>query len=139
MPILDSEINLITYLASTLMSLGDTEIYSETYEQVVHSICSSGDVEPTWEPPSANVKYHINGSEGRTIRRLSLGPFGEEKIKHLVQGSLLQFDGGESQGQEGRGGMGRLGSYCVLSLIRTLIIQVCAAVSIILLYTHRET
>ncbi|KAF9646392.1 hypothetical protein BDM02DRAFT_3118710 [Thelephora ganbajun] len=76
-PILD-EINLITHLASTLMSLGDTEIYSKTYEQVVRSIRSSGDVEPTWEPPSADIKYEYKWA-GATDDR-AFGPFGEEEL-----------------------------------------------------------
>ncbi|KAF9783858.1 hypothetical protein BJ322DRAFT_1067364 [Thelephora terrestris] len=72
------EINLVTHLASTLMSLGDTEIYSKTYEQVVRSVRSSGDVEPDWEPPSADVKYEykwIGATDGQTF-----GPFGEEEL-----------------------------------------------------------
>jgi len=72
------EINLVTHLASTLMSLGDTEIYSKTYEQIVRSIRSSGDVEPTWEPPSAEVKYEykwIGATDNQTF-----GPFGEEEL-----------------------------------------------------------
>ena len=72
------EINLITHLASTLMSLGDTEIYSKTYEQVVRSVRSSGDVEPTWEPPSADVKYEYKWVEGADDQ--TFGPFGEEEL-----------------------------------------------------------
>ena len=72
------EINLITHLASTLMSLGDTEIYSKTYEQVVRSVRSSGDVEPDWEPPSADVKYEykwIGATDDKTF-----GPFSEGEL-----------------------------------------------------------
>ena len=60
------------------MSLGDTEIYSKTYEQVVRSVRSSGDVEPTWEPPSADVKYEYKWVEGTDDQ--TFGPFGEEEL-----------------------------------------------------------
>ena len=60
------------------MSLGDTEIYSKTYEQVVRSVRSSGDVEPTWEPPSADVKYEYKWVEGADDQ--TFGPFGEEEL-----------------------------------------------------------
>lgn len=72
------EISLITHLASTLMSLGDTEIYSKTYEQVVRSVRSSGDIEPDWEPPSADVKYEykwLGAADDQTF-----GPFSEEEL-----------------------------------------------------------
>lgn len=76
-PISD-EISNITHLASALMSLGDTEIYSKTYEQVVRSVRASGDVEPDWEPPSAHVKYEykwVQATDGQTF-----GPYGEEEL-----------------------------------------------------------
>ncbi|KZT70135.1 hypothetical protein DAEQUDRAFT_225290 [Daedalea quercina L-15889] len=78
-----SEIDHITHLASTLMGLGDTDIYSKTYEELVRSVRSSGIVDSSWVPPSADVKYEYkwavldsSGEDGRLF-----GPFGEEEIQ----------------------------------------------------------
>ena len=72
------EINSVTHLASVLLSLGDAEIYSKTYEQVVRSVRSSGDVEPDWEPPSADVRYEykwIGATDDQTF-----GPFSDVEL-----------------------------------------------------------
>ncbi|EPS98533.1 hypothetical protein FOMPIDRAFT_1037428 [Fomitopsis schrenkii] len=78
-----SDIDHITHLASTLMGLGDIDIYSKTYEELVRSVRSSGIVGASWVPPSADVKYEYkwavpdsSGQEGQVF-----GPFGEEEIK----------------------------------------------------------
>ena len=78
-----SDIDHITHLASTLMGLGDTDIYSKTYEELVRSVRSSGIVDASWVPPSADVKYEYrwavpdsSGQEGQVF-----GPFGEEEIQ----------------------------------------------------------
>lgn len=75
-----SDIDHITHLASTLMSLGDTDIYSRTYEELVRSVRSAGRVNESWVPPSADVKYEykwdISGAPGDIF-----GPFGEEDMK----------------------------------------------------------
>ena len=75
-----TDIERITHLASTLMSLGDIDIYSKSYEELVRGIRSSGSLDPSWEPPSADVKYEykwdIPGSGSDTF-----GPFGEEELK----------------------------------------------------------
>jgi len=39
------------------MSLGDTDIYSRIYEELVRSIRSAGKVDQSWVPTSADVKY----------------------------------------------------------------------------------
>jgi CD2 antigen cytoplasmic tail-binding protein 2 len=74
-----SDIDQITHLASTLMSLGDTDIYSKAYEQLVRSVRSSGQVDPSWDPPSADVKYEykwvVSDDGGQTF-----GPFSEEEM-----------------------------------------------------------
>ena len=77
-----TDIEQITHLASSLMSLGDTDIYSKTYEEIVRSVRSSGKVEPSWEPPSADIKYEYKWSSpaaGQTTE--TFGPFGEEELK----------------------------------------------------------
>ncbi|CCM04597.1 uncharacterized protein FIBRA_06779 [Fibroporia radiculosa] len=78
-----SEIDRITHLASTLMSLGDTDIYSRTYEEFVRSIRSSGKVDPSWVPPSADIKYEykwaVPGAAGQEPE--NFGPFSEEEVQ----------------------------------------------------------
>jgi CD2 antigen cytoplasmic tail-binding protein 2 len=77
-----TDIEQITHLASSLMSLGDTDIYSKTYEEIVRSVRSSGKVEPSWEPPSADIKYEYKWSSpaaGQTTE--TFGPFAEEELK----------------------------------------------------------
>lgn len=78
-----SDIDQITHLASTLMSLGDTDVYSKTYEELVRAVRSSGKVDKDWEPPSADVKYEYKwdvpgatADEGQVF-----GPFGEEDMQ----------------------------------------------------------
>lgn len=77
-----SEIESITHLASNIMSLGDTDIYSRTYEELVRAVRSSGCVDASWDPPSADLKYEYKwdvptaGQNGETF-----GPFGEEEMK----------------------------------------------------------
>ncbi|GBE82170.1 hypothetical protein BKA93DRAFT_741052 [Sparassis latifolia] len=78
-----SQIDFITHLASTLMSLGETDIYSKTYEELVRSVRSSGKVDQSWTPPSADVKYEykwdvpgVSGQRGQVF-----GPFSEEEMQ----------------------------------------------------------
>lgn len=71
----------MTHLASSLMSLGDTDIYSKTYEELVRSVRSSGRVDQTWAPPSADVTYEYKWDvPGASIGEV-FGPFGEEDMK----------------------------------------------------------
>jgi len=83
-----TDIERITHLASNLMSLGDTDIYSKTYEEIVRGVRSSGSLDPSWEPPSADVKYEykwdIPGSGSDTF-----GPFGEEELKAWYKASYF--------------------------------------------------
>ncbi|CAL1704640.1 unnamed protein product [Somion occarium] len=78
-----ADIDQITHFASTLMSLGDTDIYSKTYEELVRSIRSTGKVEESWVPPSADVKYEYkwdvpdaSAPDGQVF-----GPYSEEEMK----------------------------------------------------------
>ncbi|KAH9901385.1 hypothetical protein C8Q73DRAFT_677670 [Cubamyces lactineus] len=77
-----SEIDHITHLASTLMSLGDTDIYSKTYEELVRSIRASGKVGADWVPPSADVKYEFKWDvpEAGDPNQV-FGPFSEEEMR----------------------------------------------------------
>lgn len=85
-----TEIEEITHLASNLMSLGDTDIYSKTYEELVRSVRSSGIVDVNWESPSADVKYEYKWSSpdaGQTDE--TFGPFAEEEIKSWFDASYF--------------------------------------------------
>ena len=85
-----TDIEQITHLASSLMSLGDTDIYSKTYEEIVRSVRSSGKVESSWEPPSADLKYEYKWSSpaaGQTTE--TFGPFGEEELKSWFNASYF--------------------------------------------------
>jgi CD2 antigen cytoplasmic tail-binding protein 2 len=93
-----TDIEKITHLASSLMSLGDTDIYSKTYEEIVRSVRSSGKVEPSWEPPSADIKYEYKWSSpdaGQTTG--SFGPFGEEELKSWFHASYFGSSGEKVQ------------------------------------------
>lgn len=78
-----SDIDHITHLASTLMSLGDTDIYSRTYEELVRSIRSSGKVGNDWVPPSADIKYEYKWDVPDTTAQEGqvFGPYSEEEMK----------------------------------------------------------
>ncbi|KAI0780937.1 hypothetical protein BD413DRAFT_675472 [Trametes elegans] len=77
-----SEIDQITHLASTLMSLGDTDIYSKTYEELVRSIRKSGKVDADWVPPSADVKYEYKWAVPEAGEPEQVfGPFSEDEMK----------------------------------------------------------
>ena len=81
-PSAPSEIDHLTHLASTLMSLGDTDIYNKTYEELVRAVRSAGKVDQAWVPPSADVKYEYKwdvpeaGDANQTF-----GPFSEEEMQ----------------------------------------------------------
>ncbi|TFK76278.1 hypothetical protein BDN72DRAFT_808618 [Pluteus cervinus] len=74
-----TDIEELTSLASTLMSLGDPDIYSKTYEEIVRAVRASGDVDQSWEPPSADVKYEYKWAAGTNTD--VFGPFSEEEMK----------------------------------------------------------
>jgi CD2 antigen cytoplasmic tail-binding protein 2 len=76
-----SDIDLITHLASNIMSLGDTDIYSKTYEELVRAVRSSGQVDQDWVPTSADVKYEYMWDIPGQLPGESFGPFGEVEIK----------------------------------------------------------
>lgn len=76
-----SDIDHITHLASTLMSLGDTDIYSKTYEELVRSVRSAGNVESSWLPPSADVKYEYRWDVPEAQDHQVFGPFSEEEMQ----------------------------------------------------------
>lgn len=78
-----SLIDHITHLAHSLMDMGDTDIYSKTYEELVRSVRASGRVDPSWIPPSADIKYEytwdVPGAAGAVGE--AFGPFTEDEMK----------------------------------------------------------
>lgn len=90
-----SEIDHITHLASTLMSLGEIDIYSKTYEELVRAVRSSGKVGNDWVPPSADVKYEykwdVPGSTGEEPQ--VFGPFSEEEMQSWFKAQYFGLAG----------------------------------------------
>ncbi|KAI0054158.1 hypothetical protein FA95DRAFT_1600646 [Auriscalpium vulgare] len=85
-----SDIDQLTHLASTLMSLGDTDIYSKTYEELVRSVRAAGKVDSSWVPPSADVKYEYKWDVlGATQDGQVFGPFGEEEMQAWYNASYF--------------------------------------------------
>jgi CD2 antigen cytoplasmic tail-binding protein 2 len=77
-----SDVETITHLASSLLSLGDSDIYNKTYEELLRSVRSSGVVDQRWEPPSADIKYQYKWSSPEAGQSDEIfGPFSEEEIK----------------------------------------------------------
>ncbi|KAJ3544932.1 hypothetical protein NM688_g5687 [Phlebia brevispora] len=90
-----SDIDKITHLASLLMSMGDTDIYSKTYEELVRAVRKSGKVQDSWEPPSADVKYEYKwdvpgatAGEGQVF-----GPFSEEEMQSWYKAAYFGIAG----------------------------------------------
>ncbi|EIW85116.1 hypothetical protein CONPUDRAFT_97833 [Coniophora puteana RWD-64-598 SS2] len=92
-PQVTTDIDHITHLASTAMSLGDADIYSKTYEELVRSVRASGQVSPDWMPPSADVKYEYKWNVPSQTEQV-FGPFSEEDMTSWF-GAAYFGDGGE--------------------------------------------
>lgn len=90
-----SQIDQITHLASSVMSLGDTDIYSKTYEELVRSVRAAGRVDDSWVPLSADVKYEykwdVPDVAGQT--GAAFGPFGEEEMKSWFKAAYFGVSG----------------------------------------------
>ena len=80
-PAAPSDIDHITHLASTLMSFGETDIYSKTYEELVRIVRRSGTVDDNWVPPSADVTYEYKWDVPEATDGQVFGPFGEEEMQ----------------------------------------------------------
>ncbi|KAI6005662.1 hypothetical protein EDD15DRAFT_659137 [Pisolithus albus] len=76
-----SDIDLITHLASRVMSLGDVDVYSKTYEELVRSVRASGQVAQDWMPPSADIKYEYKWNVVGSETGDTFGPFSEDEMK----------------------------------------------------------
>jgi len=84
-----TDIELITHLASNLMALGDTDIYSKTYEELVRDVRRSGIVNQNWEPPSADVKYEYKWDIPGADSSQTFGPFSEEEMRAWFKASYF--------------------------------------------------
>jgi len=90
-----SDVEQLTHHASTLLSLGDIDIYSRTYEEIVRSVRSAGKVGSSWVPPSADVKYEYKwdvpgstGGEGQVF-----GPYSEDEMLSWFKASYFGLTG----------------------------------------------
>lgn len=85
-----SPIEHITHIAGMLMSLGDTDVYSKTYEELVRSVRASGKVPRDWDPPSADVKYEYKWDVPEsTAGDQVFGPYSEEEMKTWAKASYF--------------------------------------------------
>lgn len=84
-----SDIDQLTHWASTLMSLGDTDIYSKTYEELVRSVRSSGTVDASWVPPSADVKYEYKWDVPGAQDGQVFGPYSEDEMRAWYKASYF--------------------------------------------------
>ncbi|RDB21267.1 CD2 antigen cytoplasmic tail-binding protein 2 [Hypsizygus marmoreus] len=89
-----TDIEKITHLASNIMSLGETDIYSKTYEELVRAVRASGSVPESWEPPSADVRYEYKWDVPSATQSTDVfGPFGEEEMKAWMKASYFGLAG----------------------------------------------
>lgn len=90
-----SLIDQVTHLAHSLMDMGDTDIYSKTYEELVRSVRSSGRVDPSWIPPSADIKYEykwdVPGAAGTAGE--AFGPYTEDEMKSWFKAAYFGGSG----------------------------------------------
>jgi len=90
-----SDIDVITHLATNIMSLGDIDIYSKTYEELVRDVRASGNLDPAWIPPSADLKYeykwNVPETAGQTIE--TFGPYGEDEMRAWYKASYFGVAG----------------------------------------------
>jgi CD2 antigen cytoplasmic tail-binding protein 2 len=98
-----SDIDHITHLASSIMSLGDTDVYSTTYEELVRAVRSSGNIDSSWEPPSADVKYEYKWDVPGATDGQVFGPFGEDEMKAWFKASYFGPEGEKVKVREAGG------------------------------------
>lgn len=97
-------ISRITSLASILMSHGNIDIYSWTYEQLLRSVRGAGKVQPDWVPPSHSAIYEYKwaaiddsgggGGDGNQLNPQIYGPYREEELLSWYSASYFG-DAGE--------------------------------------------
>ncbi|KAJ7063394.1 hypothetical protein C8F01DRAFT_1132862 [Mycena amicta] len=94
-------IETVTHLASTIMSLGDADIYSKTYEELVRAVRASGLVDATWVPPSNDKTYQYKWRDpGAGTPDEIFGPFGKEDLISWFRASYFGSTGEKVQVRE---------------------------------------
>ncbi|KAG6898350.1 hypothetical protein C0992_009025 [Termitomyces sp. T32_za158] len=93
-----AHVEKITHLASNIMALGESDIYSKTYEELVRSVRASGAVDTAWVPPSADVRYEykwdVPGPNGPPPAPDQVfGPFSEDEMKAWMKASYFGVAG----------------------------------------------
>jgi CD2 antigen cytoplasmic tail-binding protein 2 len=85
-------ITRVTAIASTLMSLGDTDVYEATYETMLRAVKRSGIVDADWDPhppplqaPDAKYEYrwapdYVASSGGQASADAVYGPYGTTEL-----------------------------------------------------------
>ncbi|KAJ7581265.1 hypothetical protein C8J56DRAFT_959521 [Mycena floridula] len=88
------DIEQVTHLASAIMALGDTDIYSKTYEELVRAIRGSGSVDSAWIPPSADRQFEYKWATPEAGQADEIfGPFGEEEMQSWHQAQYFGIAG----------------------------------------------
>lgn len=96
-----SKIEKLTDLASELMSLGDIDIYTKTYEHLLRSVRSSGNVEPNWVPPAVMYEYKWDIPDSQTQTQNGrgeeqvFGAFGEDEMNAWYGANYFGENGGK--------------------------------------------
>ncbi|TFL07463.1 hypothetical protein BDV98DRAFT_599764 [Pterulicium gracile] len=100
-----AEVDKITHLASTSMSMGNIEIYSQTYEELVRAVRAAAIVDENWQPPSADVQYEYkwdvpdaSGAPGQTF-----GPYSEDDMQRWFSANYFGPIGEKIKVREVRG------------------------------------
>jgi len=91
------DIDEITHLASTLMSLGDVDIYSKTYEELVRDVHRSGKVDSSWVAPSADVKYEYKWDLPSAQDGQVFGPYSEDEMRAWYKAAYFGVAGEKIQ------------------------------------------
>lgn len=97
-------ITRVTALASTLMSLGDTDVYEATYEMMLRAVRRSGIVSPDWDPhppppqtPDTKYEYrwapdYVAASGGQASADAVYGPYGMSELEAWKAASYFGED-----------------------------------------------
>ncbi|KAJ7219385.1 hypothetical protein GGX14DRAFT_591892 [Mycena pura] len=102
-----SAIERMTHLASTIMSLGDADIYSKSYEELVRAVRSSGLVDVSWVPPSSDKLYEYKWRAAEAGNPDGVfGPFGESDMMTWYKASYFGSSGEKVQVREPGGDWG---------------------------------
>lgn len=97
-------ITRVTSLASTLLSLGDTDVYEATYEMMLRTVRRSGIVSSEWDPhppppqtPDTKYEYrwapdYVAASGGQASADSVYGPYGSSELEAWKAASYFGED-----------------------------------------------